>query len=125
MPELFPGLLWVALGCAIGGPARFFASSVIARRFGEAFPWGTLLVNISGSFAIGVAAGVAGTHSSPAWQFAVTGFLGSYTTVSAFSLQTLVLARAGELRRAVGNVLLSLVLCVAAAAAGFALASTL
>jgi CrcB protein len=127
MNELLVGFAWVAVGSAVGGAARFFVSGLIARRVGETFPWGTLVVNVSGAFALGLiaaAAGRGGLAAAPgAWQFAVVGVLGSYTTVSSFSLQTLALARAGEMPRAVGNVALSLVLCLAAVAAGFALAA--
>ena len=120
------GLIFVALGSALGGMARFWLSGVVGRRIGESFPWGTMAVNASGAFAIGIIAAAAasgqGTFATPEpWQFAVIGGLGSYTTVSSFSLQTLALARNGELARAVGNVLLSLTLCLGAVALGFAL----
>lgn len=127
MNESLALLIWVALGSALGGVARFFVSGLVARRIGEVFPWGTLAVNASGSFAIGVLAALTERHLLPApllsWQFAVTGFLGSYTTVSSFSLQTLALARDGEFRQAAGNVVLSLILCIGGAAAGFAIAA--
>ena len=124
MTEPIVGLAWVALGSALGGVARFFISGYIGRRIGETFPWGTMAVNVSGSLAVGFAAGIAGmaTTQPPShlWQLAVTGFLGSYTTVSSFSLQTLALARDGQLLRAAGNVLLSLALCIGCLAAGAA-----
>lgn len=122
MPEVFHTLLWVALGSLFGGSARYFLSGFVGRRIGETFPWGTLTVNVSGCFAIGVLAATANNHllmDIPAWwQLIVVGFLGTYTTVSSFSLQTLALARDGELLQAGGNILLSLVLCLAAAALG-------
>ena len=106
-----------------GGIARFWLSGFIARRIGETFPWGTMVVNVSGAFVIGVLAASAAGHGALAavrpWQFAVTGFLGCYTTVSSFSLQTLALARDGEMARASGNLLLSLIFCLAAVTAGF------
>ncbi|HEU0220655.1 MAG TPA: fluoride efflux transporter CrcB [Paracoccaceae bacterium] len=123
MADLLHGLIWVALGSALGGPARYFASGFVGRRIGETFPWGTMAVNVSGGFAIGLfaAAAAAGLLPMPlGWQFAVTGFLGAFTTVSSFSLQTLALLRDGELLQACGNVLLSLVLCLGAAALGLA-----
>lgn len=116
-------VVWLMLGCAGGGMARFWLSGVVGRRFGEHFPWGTLVVNISGAFVIGIVA--AATLSGPGWFgeprtwfFAGIGFLGSYTTVSSFSLQTLALMQAGEGRRAAGNVALSLGLSLPAAALG-------
>ncbi len=114
-------LAWVVSGCALGGVARFWLSGVVGRRIGETFPWGTLAVNVSGAFAIGVIAAAAGQgwFADPnAWRFAVTGFLGSYTTVSSFSLQTLALVREGSGRQAAGNVALSLGLCLPATALG-------
>lgn len=117
-------LTWVALGSALGGAARFLVSGVVGRHIGETFPWGTMVVNVSGALAIGFVAAHATIHAlfqMPAtWSFAVVGFLGSYTTVSSFSLQTLALVRAGELLLATANVLLSVALCLSAVALGYA-----
>jgi fluoride exporter len=119
-------LLLVCLGGALGGMARFFLSGFIARRVGETFPWGTMVVNVSGAFAVGVIAHAVARDAMPAiWAFAVTGCLGCYTTVSSFSLQTLALAREGEWLRAGGNVLLSVFLSLGGAALGFAAGSLL
>lgn len=118
------GVLLVALGGAFGACARFWLSGVIARRMGETFPWGTLVVNVSGAAMIGLlAAGVLRAEGvaqgwPETWLLLVVGGLGSYTTVSSFSLQTLALWRAGDSARAGGNVLGSLGLCLAAALAG-------
>jgi fluoride exporter len=118
------GLISVALGSVLGAIARYFISGFVARRFGEIFPWGTLIINITGAFLIGLfgamAENSASVMASPdPWLFAVTGFLGAYTTVSSFSLQTLTLARDGESGRAVGYVALSVGLCLGAVALGF------
>jgi CrcB protein len=124
MQGILQALVWVVLGSVLGGPARYFVSGVIGRHVGETFPWGTMVVNISGAFVIGLLAAAAsldGTLPMPvAWQFAATGFLGSYTTVSSFSLQTLALVRDGQILRAGGNVLLSVSLCLSAVALGYA-----
>jgi fluoride exporter len=124
MPDYLYGLLWVALGSIFGGSARYFLSGLIGRRVGETFPWGTLTVNVTGCFAIGVLAatadGQALTYAPAWWQLTVVGFLGTYTTVSSFSLQMLMLVRDGDRGRAGGYVLLSLTLCLAAAALGLA-----
>lgn len=122
MLELILGLAWVATGSALGGAARFLVSGLVARAIGETFPWGTMTVNVTGSLALGaLAARVDSGGLEPAlWQLAAVGFLGSYTTVSSFSLQTLALVRDGDVARAAGNVALSLALCLGAAAAGFA-----
>ena len=122
--DTIDGVIWVSLGSVFGGIARFWLSGFVARRVGETFPWGTMVINVSGAFLIGVLAASAAGHGAFAaarpWQFAVTGFLGCYTTVSSFSLQTLSLARDGELKLAVWNLMLSLSLCLLAVAAGFA-----
>jgi CrcB protein len=120
------GLISVVLGSILGGVARYFLSGLIARRVGETFPWGTLFINVSGAFLIGIFGGLAEDNASlmaapDPWLFAVTGFLGCYTTVSSFSLQTLSLARDGENGRALGYVVISVAFSLAAAAAGFAL----
>jgi fluoride exporter len=124
MAEVLHGLLWVAVGSVFGGATRYFVSGLVARHFGETFPWGTMVVNVTGAFAIGILAAAGSAHfllhMETVWQFAVVGFLGSYTTVSSFSLQTLALAREGELLLAATNVLLSLVLCLSAVTMGFA-----
>ena len=127
---MISGLICVVLGSALGGIARYFLSGLVARSVGETFPWGTLSVNVSGAFLIGVFAAFARDHASllaspNPWLFAVTGFLGCYTTVSSFSLQTLALARDGESSRAVGYVAISVVLSLGAVAAGFALVDLL
>jgi CrcB protein len=125
-PPMMSALISVVLGSALGGAARYFLSGVVARRVGETFPWGTLSVNVSGAFLIGVFAALAVDNASlfaspNPWLFAVTGFLGCYTTVSSFSLQTLALARDGEGGRAVGYVVTSVALSIGAVAVGFVL----
>ncbi len=118
------GLICVAIGSALGGIARYFLSGLVARRLGETFPWGTMSVNVSGAFLIGIFAALAADNTSIAspdpWLFVVTGFLGCYTTVSSFSLQTLSLARDGESGRAMGYVVLSVALSLGAVAGGLA-----
>jgi len=120
------GVIFLAFGGVLGGVARYFLSGVIARRVGETFPWGTLFINVSGAFLIGIIGDLAEDRGSlfadpDLWLLAVTGFLGCYTTVSSFSLQTLSLARDGETGRALGYVVISVAFSLAAAAAGFAL----
>ena len=105
--------LWVTLGSAFGGMARAWCSGLLARRFGEAFPWGTLAVNIVGSFVIGLADAVAAA-GSPARQLVIAGLCGGFTTFSAFSLQTLFLFRGGQGLSAAANVGASVVACLAA-----------
>lgn len=123
---MLTGLICLVAGSVLGGSARYFVSGIVARHIGETFPWGTMAVNVTGAFIIGVFGALASDSASllaspDPWLFAVTGFLGCYTTVSSFSLQTLALARDGEMPRAIGNVLLSLSLCLGAVACGFTL----
>lgn len=120
----------IALGSALGGVLRFWLSGVVAARFGEIFPLGTLVVNISGSFLIGFIFTFTGTEGRallpPAVRnFLMAGICGGYTTFSSFSLQTLNLARDGEFLYAGLNVLLSVALCLVAVWLGHALAQAL
>jgi CrcB protein len=121
--------LWIGLGGALGSMARYWLSGVVADRFGESFPWGTMLVNISGSFIIGVFAtltdpdGRWGLVGPTARQFVMIGILGGYTTFSSFSIQTLNLARDGQWLWAGFNILGSVILCLAGVWAGHALAA--
>lgn len=117
-------LALVAAGGAAGGVARVAVAAFVARRAGADFPWGTLAVNLTGAFLIGLAAGrFAPSPEMRIWQLAVIGFLGSYTTVSSLSLQTLSLAYGGRPGRAAANVALSILLGLAAAALGFRIAA--
>lgn len=111
--------LWVALGGALGSVGRFALTSAMARGVGEAFPWGTILVNVSGCFVIGLLAmttGPEGRGLTPPHlrQFLLIGVCGGYTTFSSFSLQTLNLMRGGEIVGALGNVAISLIACLVA-----------
>ena len=122
--------IWVAIGGALGTTARYWLSGVVARLIGETFPWGTLVINISGSFVIGFFAAFTGPDGrvfvgSTARQFVMVGLCGGFTTFSSFSLQTLNLMNDGEWVRAGGNVVLSVALCLIAVWGGFMIASTL
>ena len=109
--------LWIFIGGSLGTLARWGLSGFVANRIGETFPWGTLFINVSGSFVIGLFAGATGPEGR--WmappslrQFFMLGICGGYTTFSSFSLQTLNLAEDGEWFKAGGNAVLSLVLCL-------------
>lgn len=109
---------WVALGSAIGGVFRFWCSGAAARAFGETFPWGTLLVNVTGSCLIGLFAILSGPDGRllvgpTTRQMVLIGVFGGFTTFSSFSLQTLALARDGEWVLAAANILGSVILCLA------------
>ena len=126
----FWSYICVFLGGGLGSIARFAGGGLIARQFGETFPWGTILVNISGCFIIGLFAGVTDTDGrwlvNPTFrQFFMIGICGGYTTFSSFSLQTLTLAHDGEWLKAGGNIVLSVVLCLVAVWLGDSLAANL
>jgi CrcB protein len=119
--------VWIAVGSAIGGVARYWCSGVAARLFGETFPWGTLLVNVTGSLVIGLFATLTGPDGrifagSSARLFVMLGLLGGFTTFSSFSLQTLALAQDSEWLQAGGNIVGSVVLCLLAVWLGHLLA---
>lgn len=121
MSELLP-LLSVAVGGAVGGAVRHLVAMTIARRLGERFPWGILAVNLSGAAAMGALAAAVPTGDATLRLLLGTGFLGGYTTVSTFSLQTLTLFEAGRPVRALVYAGGSVAGAIAAAAAGFAAA---
>jgi fluoride exporter len=110
---------WIAIGSALGGVARYWCAGVAARLVGETFPWGTIGVNILGSFIIGFFATLTGPDGrvyvgSLGRQFVMIGICGGYTTFSSFSLQTLNLMNDGEWFRAGANIVLSVVCCLVA-----------
>ena len=119
--------LWVALGSALGGVARYAITRWTAP-FSAQLPWGTVLINVLGSFVIGffgtyTLAGGRHAASDNMRLFVMVGLCGGFTTFSSFSLQTFDLLRTGAWGRALANVLLSLVLCVLSVALGHAAAS--
>ena len=122
--------VWIAVGSALGGIARYACSSLVANAVGQGFPWGTLLVNIVGSFIIGFFGTLTGPDgraivSGDIRQFVMVGICGGYTTFSSFSLQTLTLAQDGEMVRAGVNILLSVVLCLLSVWLGYVAAMAL
>ena len=109
--------VYIAAGGAIGSVARYAVSGTVARGLSEVFPWGTLLVNITGCFIIGLFAMLTGPDGRilvpPDFrQFFMVGVCGGFTTFSSFSLQTLALARDGDMARAGANVVASVALCL-------------
>ena len=119
---------WVGFGGALGSVARYWMALVVARHLGEAFPWGTLFINIIGSFVIaffGTLTTAQGPYAVPAEArlFVMVGICGGYTTFSSFSLQTLDLLRGGEGVAALAYILASNVFCILAAAVGYYVAA--
>jgi CrcB protein len=117
---------WIALGGALGAVARSLVTGAVFKWWPTALPWGTLLVNVLGSIAIGVLfASLSGTlwlHTI-ARPFLVVGFLGAFTTFSAFSIETLTLIDDGRAGVALIYALVSVAACVGGAWAGARLAS--
>lgn len=119
---------WVALGGAIGSVTRLWLAVYVATLTGLTFPWGTILINTLGSLIIGFFATFTGPDGRvvvplDARAFVMIGLCGGFTTFSAFSLQTLDLARDGRLLQAGANIVLSVVLCLAAVVLGHRLAA--
>ena len=114
-------LLLVLAGGALGSAGRYLVGLWMVNRFGPTFPWGTLIVNVVGSFLIGLIATLAddrGRIGPEARVFLVAGVLGGFTTFSSFSLETLRLAEQHAPLRAVANVSANVVLSVGAALLG-------
>jgi CrcB protein len=118
-------LLAVAGAAALGAVCRYLLDQVVQHRYGGAFPWGTVVINVSGSLLLGLVTGLATSHGLPAVPTAVvgTGFLGGYTTWSTYLWETFSLAEGGAPGLAALNLLGSLAVGLLAAAAGLGLTS--
>jgi len=118
--QLLQQYLVIGLGGALGSMLRFGVGTLIdsnVQKTGYIFPWGTIIVNITGCFVIGfvftISTGEGRLLLSPLTRnFITIGILGGYTTFSSFSWQTLTLAQSGQMWGAAANVLLSVVLCL-------------
>lgn len=117
--------LWIALGAIVGASARYFLSGFLARSYSATFPYGTLLINLTGSFVLGFFL----IYSServlldPRWRLLVAvGFCGSYTTFSSYAFESFALMEQGQWLMMGINILLSNAFCLAAVLAGAALA---
>lgn len=123
MSGVGPGLfLLVAAAGGLGAVARFVLDGAIRARVGARLPWGTIAINLTGSFLLGLVAGLAAAHLvSPQAQLVLgTGFLGGYTTFSTASMETVALVREGRIGAALGVALGTLAGGTAAAALGLA-----
>jgi len=117
--------LWIALGAVAGASSRYFLSGYIARTFSATFPYGTLLINITGSMVLGFFLILAGERVllDPRWRFLVAiGFCGSYTTFSSYAFETFAFVEQGQWLLAGINIVASNALCLAAVLAGAAIA---
>ena len=120
-------LAWVGfvVAAAVGAPLRYLLDGYIGDRVEGSFPWGTIVVNASGSLLFGALTGLALYHAFPQTSKVIlgTGFCGSYTTFSTFSFETVRLVEEGALGQAMRNAFGMLLICAAAAALGLALAA--
>jgi len=118
-------VLLVLLGGAIGAPTRYLTDVVVQSRHRSVLPWGTITVNVVGSFVLGLVAALAGSGRVDSWALTLigTGFCGALTTFSTFSYETVRLAHDGRWRAAALNVAISLALGLAAIVAGWELGS--
>jgi len=117
----------ISLGAVLGANLRFLVGGWVADRFGAAFPYGTLVINITGSFLIGLVLTLAADRIVPPWvrTTVAIGFLGSYTTFSTFSYETLALIQDGAILKAVLNIGVSVAVALVGVFAGAALARAL
>jgi CrcB protein len=111
--------LWVAIGGALGSMARYGISGMIAAMTAGSFPYGTLVVNVTGAILIGFFATLSGPDSrffvpASVRLFLMTGICGGYTTFSTFSLETSNLMRDGDWAAALANIGFSVILCLVA-----------
>jgi len=116
-------LVWVCVGSALGGGARYLISLAALRLLGSSFPYGTLTVNVIGSYLIGLIMHVSLETSAipPIVRiFLTTGVMGGLTTYSTFNYETLQLANEGDWRFAIGNVAATVLVCLAAGVVGLA-----
>jgi len=115
--------LAISIGAILGANARFLLGGWVLDRMGAEFPYGTLLINVTGSFAVGLAYALIERHGAPDWvrPLVIVGFLGAYTTFSTFSLDALAVAERGAWLAAGAYVLGSVAASLAAVWAGVAL----
>ena len=117
--------LWIALGAVVGASARYFISGYGARIFSTTFPYGTLIINLTGSLVLGFFLILAGERLllDPRWRLLIAiGFCGSYTTFSSYAFESFALMEQGQWLLMAVNILASNALCLAAVLAGAAIA---
>jgi len=117
--------LWIAIGAVVGASARYLLSTYVARHFSAVFPYGTLLINITGSLILGffLIYSTERVLIDPRWRLLVAiGFCGSYTTFSSYAFESFALMEQSQWLMVGLNVLLSNALCIGAVLAGAALA---
>lgn len=117
--------LWIAIGAVAGASSRYFLSGYVAKSLASSFPYGTLLINISGSFLLGFFLVLTGERLlvDARWRLLIAiGFCGSYTTFSSYAFETFALFEQGQWSLLLWNVMASNLCCLASVVAGAALA---
>ena len=115
-------VLLVAAGAAVGAPLRYLVDRLVQRRTGPGFPWGTFVVNVTGSFVLGLVSQIAGERLA---LLLGVGFCGAFTTWSTFGYETVRLAETGARRLATANLVISIAAGLTAATLGVALGTVL
>jgi CrcB protein len=117
------GFVWVCLGAGVGAPARYLVDRAVQRRHESVMPWGTLVVNLTGSLALGVLVGLTDGRGVPSAVILLVGagFCGAFTTFSTLAYETLRLVETGRWRHAVANAAASSAGGLGAAVLGYAL----
>ena len=118
---MFKTLMFIAIGGSVGAVMRFLTQATVYELVGRSFPYGTLVVNVAGSFLMGLLSIflVEKFNLSAEWHLAILiGVLGSFTTFSTFSIETLVLFEQGDMMKAMSNIILSVTLCIGSVWAG-------
>src|SRR5260221_338928 len=113
--------MWISLGAILGANARYLISNIVAKAAGSAFPYHTLLINLSGSAALGIFLSWSTSLGSidPSWRLLFTvGFCGTYTTFSTFAYESFALLRSSDVLRFAANVLETNALCLLSVALG-------
>ena len=127
--EVLVKLFWaVAVGAAVGGVSRYYLSLALTERLGDAFPWGTFVINVTGSLLLGFLMRYALATPSLSAEMRLlltTGFCGGYTTFSTFSYETAMLLEDGQYERAATYAAASVAVALVATACGFLLAREL
>jgi len=120
--------VWISLGAILGAGLRYFVSRVFARALSASFPYGTLAINVTGSFLLGLFLTwtTERVFADPRWRlFMAVGFCGSYTTFSSYAYETIMYFEQGHWSLFATNILTNNVLCLAAVIAGAAVARVL
>lgn len=121
-------IMLIGIGGFIGANARYWLSLWTAETLGTRFPWGTLIINVSGSFILAVFVAYAFNHVAldPRIRlFLAVGFCGAYTTFSTYAVDSVALIQAGDWMAGLGNILVTNLTCIASVVVGLALGSRL